>query len=188
MRDFLRRFRESAAHYKSIKALTLCAMFIALNIVLDFFSLQLTPTLRLGFGFLTSAMVGMLFGPAMAMGTGFATDILSFLLINSRSGGYFPGFTISAIVGGLIYGTVLYKWPIKLWRSFAAKGLINVVVNIGLNTLWLSFTQGKAVSILIIDRIIKNACLWPLESTLLFLVSVMVYKVAQRSGIARAGV
>ena len=41
---------------------------------------------------------------------------------------------------------------------------------------------------MIIDRIIKNACLWPIESILLFLVSVMVYKVAQRSGIVRAGV
>ncbi len=92
------------------RALAVTAVLIAINITLDLLNIriQLTPQLRIGFGFLTSAMVGMLFGPVVAMTAGAATDLLGWL-VNNGGGAYFPGFTLTAVLAGLIWGVALYK-------------------------------------------------------------------------------
>ena len=88
----------SAREYRHLRTLTLVAMLVALNIILDYVgSVQVLPELRVGFGFLTMAMVGMLFGPAVGMGAGCLTEVVSYLM-NPR-GAYFPGFTITAVGG-----------------------------------------------------------------------------------------
>lgn len=171
-------FKSSAKNCKSLRAITITAMFIALNLVLDRVSIQLTPELRIGVGFLTSAMIAMMFGPVMGISAGFVTEILSYVLY--PRGAYFPGFTLTAMVGGLIYGLVLYQKEIRMFRAFAAKGLVNLLCNIGLNTLWLSMLQGQAVFVLLPARLLKNVILWPLESLLLFLVARAVMAIYQR--------
>lgn len=162
--------------------MTVVAMLIALNLVLDKVAIQLTPQLRIGIGFLTMAMTGLLVGPVMAVSAGFATDVLSFLA-TPRGAAYFPGYTVSAMVGGFIYGTVLYRKKPTLARAFLAKGLVNLVVNITLNTIWHSMFYGKAISVMLPARITKNLMLWPLESLLLYAVAKTVCEVVRRSGL-----
>lgn len=170
-------FRSSARNCRNIRALAVTALLMALNFVLDRFSIQLTLELRVGVGFLTSAMIGALYGPVMAMCAGGLTDILSYLLY-PRGGAYFPGFTVTAIVAGLIYGLLLYQKRLSLGRALVTRGLIDLVTNIGLNTLWLSITQGKAMMVLLPARVIKNAILWPFGSLILFAVGAVVLRAA----------
>ncbi|MDO5603425.1 MAG: folate family ECF transporter S component, partial [Oscillospiraceae bacterium] len=157
------QLRDSAAQLKSPRALALTALFIALNIAMDALNLriQLTPDLRIGFGFLTSAMVGMLFGPVVAMTAGAATDILGWL-VNTGGGAYFPGFTLTAILAGLIWGLFLYQRPLKWWRCLGAKLVINVFLNIFLNSVWMHIYYGKAMIVADLPlRIGKNLLLLP---------------------------
>ncbi len=174
----------SAREYRHLRTLTLVAMLVALNIILDYVgSVQVLPELRVGFGFLTMAMVGMLFGPAVGMGAGCLTEVVSYLM-NPR-GAYFPGFTITAVVGGLIYGCVLYRQNVTYWRALLAKGLVNLIGNVLLNTIWLSMLYGDAFTALLPLRLLKNAALCPLEALMLFVVAGLVRRVAIGMGLWR---
>lgn len=176
-------FRASAEALRQPRTLALAALFVGINITLDLLNIrvQVTPQLRIGFGYLCNASIGMLFGPVVTMLAGFCTDVLGYLM-NSGGGAYFPGYTLTAMVGGLIYGLVLFRpseqRKLRLARCFIAKGLINLICNLGLNTLWLSMTYGDSFSVLFPVRAFKNLCLWPLESLMLFVVLEIVYRVS----------
>ena len=81
---------------------------------------------------------------------------------------YFPGFTLTAVVAGLFWGLWLYPRRVSLWRAIGAKVCINLFCNIGLNTLWLTLTGGKAMSVLLVARVPKNLLMLPVEIAVLY--------------------
>ena len=90
------------------------AFLIALEIVLTRFCSINTPILRIGFGFLPVAMMGIMFGPLWA-GIGYAVgDLLGMLIF--PSGAYFPGFTLTAFLTGLVFGFFLHGKEIT-WKK-----------------------------------------------------------------------
>jgi ECF transporter S component (folate family) len=115
------------------------------------------------------ALTGFLYGPVVAMGAGAVCDVLSFFL-NPTGGSFFPGFTLNAILGGLIYGMVLYQKPNKLWRAFVAKALVNLLLNVALGTLWLTLLYGNPYFVIVPARLIKNLVLLPIEAPIIYLV------------------
>ena len=67
METIATRFRASARTTHNLWAVVTTAMLLALNTVLTLFvRVQITPDLRISFGFMAIAMIGMLFGPASA--------------------------------------------------------------------------------------------------------------------------
>ena len=142
---FVRSLRE----LRSTRCLAVTALLIAINVTLDLLglSIKLPPNLRIGFGFLCNASIGMLFGPVVGMMAGVCTDVLGYFAGNLSMGAYFPGYTLTAVVGGLIWGLWLYPRKITVWRAIGAKTCINLFCNICLNTLWLTVTGGKAMSV-----------------------------------------
>ena len=46
------------------------------------------------------------------------------------TGGFFPGFTLVAMLAGVIYGSFYYKKPLTLWRVFAAHLAVSLVCNV----------------------------------------------------------
>lgn len=176
-------FQSSARACKNPRALALTALFVGINVTLDLLNIrvQVTPQLRITFGYLCNASACMLFGPVMGMMAGVCSDVLGYLM-NPGGGAYFPGYTITAIMGGLIYGLTLYRpsanRKFRLLRCFAAKGLINLICNMGLNTFWLSLMGGDAFTALLPLRAIKNVLLWPLESLVLFFVLEVVLRIS----------
>lgn len=174
-------FRASARCLRSPRCLALTALFIALNVTLDLtgLTLKLSPELRIGFGYLCNASVGMLFGPVVGMMAGVCTDVLGYFAGNLTMGAYFPGYTLTAIMGGLIYGLWLYRPDggirrdgrvKRIARVVGTKATINLVCNIGLNTLWLTMTRGQAMQVLLPVRVMKNAVLLIPECILLYFV------------------
>lgn len=163
-------FMQSLAELKSTRCLVLTALLIAVNVTLDLLGLtiKLPPNLRIGFGFLCNAAIGMLFGPVVAMVAGVGTDILGYFAGNLTMGGYFMGFTITAIVGGLFWGLWLYPRKLTIGRAIGAKVCINLFCNIVLNTLWLSMMGGEAMKLLLVTRIPKNLLMLPVEIIMLY--------------------
>ena len=168
---FVRSLRE----LRNPRALVVTAMLIALNLAMDMAGIRfyITPEVRVSPGFLCNASVGMLYGPTVGMMTGFLTDVLGFLFDHSGMG-YFPGYTITAIVGGLIYGLWLYPGKPTRLRVLGAKACINLFCNIGLNTVWSSMLYGSAISAILPARIVKNLLLLPVEVIALYLVANIV--------------
>ena len=176
---FVRSLRE----LKSTRCLAVTALLIAINVTLDLLglSIKLPPNLRIGFGFLCNASIGMLFGPVVGMMAGVCTDVLGYFAGNMSMGAYFPGYTLTAMVAGLIWGFWLYPNKPTLPRIIGAKVCINLFCNIGLNTLWLTITGGKAMSVLLAARIPKNILMLPIEIPLAYLVLRQVSRIYQYS-------
>lgn len=150
---------------KNTKTVVYLAFFVALQIILTrFLSIQ-TPIVRIGFGFIPLVFSCILFGPLLGGVCAAISDVLGMVIF--PQGTYFPGFTFSALLSGIIYGSVLYKNKISILRIFIATLLVKILVDIGLNTLWLSILTGKAVLILLIPRLTKTLIMLPIEILLI---------------------
>jgi len=180
MKRFAEMFLFSAREFKNLRSIILTALLIALELVLDCVSFYITPEMRVSFGFLAVGMTGMLCGPVMALTAGAMGDIISYML--APQGGYFPGFTLSALLCGLLYGLFFYRQDIKLWKPFAVSFIIAFFVNICLNSLWLSILGGKAFFVLLPGRMLKNLALFPIEGLLLYVTAKAVTKAMKMTG------
>lgn len=149
------------------RVIVMLGLLLAVNILLDrFISIQ-TPIVRLSFGFLPIAMAGSLFGPVAAGAVGALGDILRMILFPTGSG-YFPGFTVTALLGGVIYGLFLYKKQATVLRVALAVLTVSIICDMGLNTLWLYIMMGQGGAALIVPRLIKAAVMYPVQVFLIY--------------------
>ncbi len=154
---------------KVLKVVVTCGMMGALAIVLSLVAtIKVLDYLRIGFSGIPNQVVCYLFGPVVGMIFGGAMDILKYII--NPTGPFFPGYTLTAMVAGLIYGFFFYKKPIKLWRVIAAHVCVKLFCNLGLNTIWVIMTTGKAVNAIIVPRIIANAGALPADVILLMII------------------
>ena len=73
------KFRQSAQELKSVRTLTGVSMLLAMSIVISFVgSVRLTETLKIGLGYLITALLGMLYGPFTAAIAAGAGDIIKY--------------------------------------------------------------------------------------------------------------
>lgn len=163
----LKKFKTSAKNLTMPKGLVLAAMLLALHGVLGIFKIPIPPASlenRFTLTFAATSAAGIILGPVPAMLVGALGDILGYIL-NPGGGAFFPGFTVSAAMGGLIYGVCLYKRSAKtaIWWTLLAVLLNTIFVNMALNTLWLMIMYKKAYSVFAAARIIKNAAAYPLH-------------------------
>ena len=154
-------FLESLKELKRTRGITLCALLIALCVISDFIGVD-TPTLQITFKFLPLAAMGMLLGPTTAFLGGGIADILAYLA-HPNGQAFHPGFTLSTMLTGMIFGIFLYRKELKVWRLIASKIIINICINLILNTYWLSDFLGKGYLAMLPPRIWKNILLLPLE-------------------------
>lgn len=168
-RDIPANFAGSIREFSHFSSIAGASMLLAVSIVLSIFvMIPISPTLKMGIAYLATAMLGMIFGPVLGGLTAGLGDLIKFLL--KPDGIFFPGFTLNAILGGVIYGLFFYKNRVSLSRCIAAKVSVNLFLNILLNTYWLSILYGDAYLVLLVSRLWKNIVLLPFEVTLLFVV------------------
>ena len=148
--------------------LVLMSLFIALEIILTRFCSINTPTLRIGFGFLPIAMLGIMFGPIWAGAAYAIGDFLGMMIF--PSGGYFPGFTITALLTGAVFGVMLHKKKITYVRVFFTSLIVCLILNLSLDTFWLYLMTGKGFLALLPARILKVAFAIPIQTILITVV------------------
>lgn len=173
MNRIVEMYRESAKELKSVRTLSMGAMLTAITVILGFFAIVIGDFVKIQFYFLTVGISGMLFGPVVSGIIGGLGDILSFIV--KPTGTFFPGFTLNAIISGVIYGMFMYKKPVSFWRIFAAKLTITVIVEMGLSTYWLTILYGQGFWAILATRIVKCVVMLPIDS-------IMLYAVASRVG------
>lgn len=150
------------------KQLVIMGLLVALAAILGMFTIYVSPTFRMvSFAFLPNSIGSALFGPVPGALMGVATDIVSYFA--KPSGGFFPGYTLSAVVTNVIYGLFLYNKPLKLWRVAAAQLLITIVVVFGLNAIWLNMMYGTGGTYFNYARIISNLVMYPIQVGLIML-------------------
>jgi len=184
----LLRIKKSAQLLKKTRTLAVTGILIALSVVLEMCRIQITQALRVSFGFTAMAVIAMLYGPAAAVPAAIVGDLLG--LVMNPSGGYFFGFTVTAMVSAMIYSAFFFDRSVPrhdlgknfghgtdplgranrslLLRALGAKTLVNLVCNVGLNSLWLSLFYGQTMRVLLPMRAAKNAILLVPEVIVLF--------------------
>ena len=157
------RWIGSLAEFKKIRNVVFCGMMAAIAIILGYVAtINIGQYIRIGFSGLPNQVVDCLFGPAVGAIFGAALDIIKWFI--KPTGDFFPGFTISAALGGIIYGFAFYKKKISLVRVFIAHLIVSVFVNVGLNSLWLKILYDQAIMVMLPGRILKNAIMLPIDT------------------------
>lgn len=171
-------FFDSARELRKPRALVLTAQFAALQVVSALFTITLFSWLRISFGFVFQSATAMLFGPVVAGLQGIVADVAGFLL--HPSGPFFPGYTLSALLSGVVYGCAFYGERVDWKRALCAKALVNLLINICLGTLWAKLLYNQAFWAMLASRALKNAVLLIVETPLLVVTYDIVQSIRRR--------
>ena len=181
MKKIKQLFSDSLHEFTVTKNLVLCGLMAAIAIVLSMVaSISIGPYVKIGFSGIPNRIVEFLFGPVVGCIFGGALDLLKFMI--KPDGPFFFGFTFNAMLAGLIYGCLLYHKPLSIKRIVIAEFLVKLIVNCGLNTLWISMLYGKGFIALLGPRVIKNVIMLPIDSFILFFALTYAKKIAAQFG------
>ena len=166
----------------SVQTITVSALFIALGVILSFFKIPLSTVTELTFTGVPIAVGAYMFGPAVGFIIAALIDVCGFLI--KPMGTFFPGFTISAGLAGMIYGLMLYcKWwqnseGRKGFLRFGNTGLAvrvvlahllkTVSISLCLNCIWLSLYFGMEFKVVFIASLPKELINFPFEAFLIY--------------------
>ncbi len=145
-----------------LRKVILAGLLLAASIVLNRFLSIKTPIVQISFTFIPTILTAMFLGTGWSVLVCGLADLLGALLF--PFGAFFPGYTFTAIVTGLIYGLFLNKAYKKsgkqfLWRLALSCVLVSLICNLGLNTLWTWYLTKKAIVVILPTRLIKEAIL-----------------------------
>ena len=162
----------------SVQVLVFLGLMGALSIVLSFVgTIRVGNYLRIGFSDLPNRLNDFLLGPFLGALFGGVMDIVKYLL--QPTGPFFPGYTLSAVCGSLIFGFIthgMHGHKLSLVRIFAAELLIKVFVNIGMNTAWSCLLYGNALMAILPARILANLIQLPMDTAVIYFVLLSLEK------------
>lgn len=123
-----------------LRKLVFSGILIAVYIVLAKFLSFSTPYAKVNLSFAPIALSAMLFGPYWSMVTAAAADIIGTCFFE---GGYFPLFTVDAVLYALLFAVFLYKKQPSVVRIALCVVLQTVLVSIPLTPLWICIMNGS---------------------------------------------
>ncbi|MFH1513073.1 MAG: folate family ECF transporter S component [Bacillota bacterium] len=136
---------------------------IALQVVLGNLVQIALLTKQMNLGFLPIAVAGYLFGPIGGLLVATLGDVIGTLLFGT--GAYFPGFTITAALVGIVYGWILFpkyhRWVNNCCKSrtcgliirATVASVIVAILYILLNSYWLTFFIGTGYWAILVGRL-----------------------------------
>ncbi len=135
------------------KEFVILAALIAIEIILSrFLSITAWDT-KYSLGFIAVMAAGMLYGPLAGGIVGALSDMIGAILF--PVGPYFAGFTLTALITGLIFGLFMHKKPHPVKLVIAV--LINqFVLTLLVNTLWISILYGSPFGPLLTTRVTQS--------------------------------
>ena len=163
-------WRAAADELKNIRVLAFAGLVCAMAIVLESMPIYLLgQTLKIYFSFLVVGLGCACYGPVVGMLAGGIIDTVGFLLAGYGEP-YFPGYLLTAVLSGLIYGVLLYRRPVSIPRLIVLRLLINFGNNVALGSVWKAMFYGKGYLYYFSTGLVKNAVLLPLEVFLMWMV------------------
>lgn len=162
------------------KKIILTALLLALNIVLSRFLSIKTPITKISFAFIPTMLCATWLGFKWTVLLNILGDVIGATLF--PTGPYFIGYTISTAIAGFIYGLFLYNKDKEfnqvkfIIRAILAVTIVAVIVNMLLNTIWTSYTAGKAFKALFFTRLPKQLFMIPVHVVLFLFIEKILRK------------
>lgn len=163
-------WRAAADELKNVRVLAFSGLVCAMAIVLESFPIYLLgPSLKIYFSFLVVGLGCACYGPVVGMLAGAVIDSVGFLLAGYGEP-YFPGYLLTAVLSGLIYGVLLYRRRVTVLRLVVLRVLINFGSNVLLGSVWKAMLYGKGYLYYVSTGLVKNTVMLPIEVFLLWVV------------------
>ena len=173
-------WRTARAEFRNVRVLAFAGLVCAMAIVLEGLPIYLLgPSLKIYFSFLVVGLGCMCYGPCVGMMAGAIIDSVGFLL-SSYGEPYFPGYLVTAVLSGFIYGVLLYKRKPTLLRIVVVRLIINYGSNVLLGSVWKAMLYGKGYLYTVTASVLKNVVLLPLETAVMVLVFRAVHPLLTR--------
>ena len=160
-----------------VRTIVYLGVLTALEIVLSRFLSLNAWNLKIGFSFVPVALAGMLFGPLAGGIVGALGDFLGAVLF--PIGPYFPGFTLTAFLTGVVFGLFLRKKRTAL-SVLGSVAVNQLLLSLLLNTLWISVLYGSPYVPLLTTRVVQCAILAPVQFVVLLLLGKALDKYERR--------
>lgn len=146
---------------KRTKKIVLLALLVAIMVIFSRFISIETEFLKFSFTFIPEAITGALFGPIWTPVATVAADFIGMWIAPKAQ--FFFGFTLNALITGVIYGYFLGKKEVK-WSNIAWAVILNaVIVRLLLTPLWLYMMYHMPLLAIMPVRILKQCITVPLE-------------------------
>ena len=168
-------WRDAANELKDTKMLVVTALMIAVRIALKPLAIPLGPQLSIQTAMLATALGAMIFGPVVAIPAAMISDTIGFMIY--PTGDYFLPFMLTEIASTMFYALFLYRAkvsPIRVMLSrFCICFFVNVVLQQFIYAWWYVYignpeeARESILGIMTLSRILKNVCMFPLESVVL---------------------
>lgn len=132
--------------------LTCLALLTAMQIVIArFLAIPVTESIRFSFSFIPVVIAARRFGILGGMLVYGLGDFLG-AIIFPTGGAYFPGFTLTSVISGLIYGLYLGKKssPLRIILSVLTSQILCTLL---MNSYWVSTLYGSDFSAVFVSRI-----------------------------------
>lgn len=140
--------------------LVYCATFIAIAVIVgSFLSFYVTETIKFNLAPVVIMLAGAILGPIGGAAAGGITDLLSFLISTAnKPGPYFPGFTLTMILYGLIAGLLLYKksqpsLTPSLPKIALSTVLTQTICSLLINSFWNNLLYGPNYGVVLLTRL-----------------------------------
>ena len=183
-------WRDAAAELRDTKMLVVTALMIALRVALKPLAIPLGPQLSIQTAMLATALGAMIFGPVVAIPAAMISDTVGFMIY--PTGDYFLPFMLTEIASTMIYALFLYRaekvTPIRVMLSrFCICFFVNVILQQFIYAWWYSYignpeqAREQILGIMTLSRILKNLCMFPIESVVLTLFLRFLMPVTKRA-------
>ena len=106
MRKFAALFTDSYKELKSVRTITLMAMFAAIAVILGYFSIDVGEYIRIGFSSIPNGLISYMFGPTVGGIFAGALDVLKFIV--KPTGTFYPPLTLVTMLAGILYGIMYF--------------------------------------------------------------------------------
>ena len=133
-------------------------------------------------GFLARSVCAWVCGPVLGVLFGFSEDLLSFFLTGGGGYPFFPGYTLTTMLGVFLYALFFYRQEMTIRRIFFAKLLTNIQ-NVLLGALWSSILYGKAYCVMASGSAIKNLVMLPFQTAILAVLFSAILPALSRAGL-----
>ncbi len=140
-------------------------MLVAFDVIFTRLLAVNVLTFKAGIGFAATVVCAMLYGPVWAGIAAAAADLIGALLF--PTGAYFPGFTATAALGGVIFGLLLYKKRPDFKHAFLAALCYCVLITLLANTAMISFVYGPKFLPLFVTRLVEFGVMLVLQTAII---------------------
>lgn len=167
------------------KKIILSALLLSFLIILSRFLSIKTTFLVISLSFIPIMIAGIYLGPIYTGIVAGLGDLIGAILF--PFGSYFPGFTISAVLMGLVYGEILYKNPNKkqnnkkfIFQLILSSIIVLIGIKVFLESVWLHLLYGKAYVAVISARILTQTIMLPIQVIVIFVLEKILNPIAKK--------